>query len=93
MEGVAALSLAANILQIIDLARKLLSTGSEIYQAGTTVENGELEILTKDLSLLNSRLRSWARPSPDTQGPLAEDDQVRMVIAKLFTKLKLHCRA
>ncbi|KAH7385205.1 hypothetical protein DE146DRAFT_792111 [Phaeosphaeria sp. MPI-PUGE-AT-0046c] len=75
MEGVAALGLAANILQIVDLAGKLLSTGSEIYQAGTTVENAELEVLTKDFGLLSTRLRSWVRPSPDTHGPLAEDDQ------------------
>jgi hypothetical protein len=36
MEGIAAFGLAANILQMVEMANKLLSTGQEIYQAGTT---------------------------------------------------------
>lgn len=65
MEAAAAFSLAANILQIVELSQKLLSANSQIYQVGTSLQNSELEIVVKDFSLLNRRLQSWARP---TQG-------------------------
>jgi hypothetical protein len=48
MEAVAGLSLAANVLQVVDFASKLLSTGQQIYQAGSTVQNFELEVVVKD---------------------------------------------
>lgn len=85
MESIEALSLAVNVLQVVDCAGKLLSTGYEIYQAGTTVELSELDILIKDFTLMNTRLRSCLRP-PNTQGPLPEGDQVRVLCTKLSTR-------
>jgi hypothetical protein len=78
MEAVAGLSLAANVLQVVDFASKLLSTGQQIYQAGSTVQNFELEVVVKDFEVLNKRLQSWSRPDPAVFGPLSDDDQVRM---------------
>jgi hypothetical protein len=76
MEAVAGLSLAANILQVVDFAAKLLSTGHQIYEAGSTVQNSELELVISDFTALNDRLRSWTRPDPAASGPLAKDSQV-----------------
>jgi hypothetical protein len=78
MEAVASLSLAANIFQVVGFASKLWSTGQQTYQAGSTVENAELEVVVKDFQVLNRRLRSWSCPDPECLGPLSEDDQVRL---------------
>jgi hypothetical protein len=78
MEAVAAFGLAANILQVVDFAQKLLSTSRQIYQAGSTVQSNELEIVAKDFAILNKRLTSRARLGPSVQGPLTEDVQVRV---------------
>jgi hypothetical protein len=76
MEGVAAFGLAANILQVIEMIQKLLSTGQQIYQAGATVQNTELEVVLKDFTVLNNRLHSSIRPAPDVLGPITADGQV-----------------
>jgi hypothetical protein len=76
MEGVAAFGLAANILQVIELTQKLLSTGHQIYQAGATVQNSELEVVLKDFTILNERLHSSAHPAPNVFGPITADGQV-----------------
>ena len=78
MEAVAAFGLAANILQVTDFAQKLLSTGRQIYQAGSTLQNAELEVAVKDFTILNKRLRSWDRSDPSVLGPMTEDGQVRI---------------
>jgi hypothetical protein len=79
MEAAAAFGLAANVLQVVDFAYKILSTGDQIYQAGSTVQNSELEVALKDFTVLNTRLKSWVRPDPDVLGPLEEDGQVRVI--------------
>lgn len=83
MESLAALGLAANILQVVDFTANLLSTGKEIYQRGSTVQNSELEVVVKDLTSLNDPLKSWARPNPDALGPLARESQVRKLLSAL----------
>jgi hypothetical protein len=79
MEAAAAFGLAANVLQVVDFAYKILSTGDQIYQAGSTVQNSELEVVLKDFTVLNMRLKSWARPDPNVLGPLEEDGQVSVI--------------
>jgi hypothetical protein len=79
MEAVAGLSLAANIFQVVDFAGKILNTGQQVYQAGSTVENAELEVIVKDFEVFIRRLQSCARPDPHVLGPLPDDDQVRLV--------------
>jgi len=77
MEAIAGLSLAANILQVIDFTATVLSTGNQIRQSGSTVQNSELERVVEDFTALNERITSWARPNPASSGPLAQDSQVR----------------
>jgi hypothetical protein len=77
MEAVAAFGLAANVLQVVDFAQKLLSADHQIYQAGSTVEHDEIEVAVKDFTVLNKRLKTWARPDASALGPLTEDGQVR----------------
>jgi hypothetical protein len=79
MEAAAGFGLAANVLQVVDFAYKILSTGDQIYQAGTTVQNSELEVALKDFTILNKRLKSWVRPNPDILGPLEEDGQASSI--------------
>jgi hypothetical protein len=76
MEAIAGLSLAANILQVVELSAKLLSKGREIQQAGSTIQNSELEAVTTDFTALSGKLRLWARPDPAKLGPLAHENQV-----------------
>jgi hypothetical protein len=80
MEAAAAFGLAANILQVVELAYKLLSTGHEIYQAGTTVQNSELEVLANDFTILRKRLTSCDHQSTSVLGPLTETDQVDVIL-------------
>jgi hypothetical protein len=77
MEAIAGLSLAANILQVIDFTTKVLSTTNEFREAGSTVQYNELEVVVQDLTALNERTKSWARPNLASSGPLAKDSQVR----------------
>lgn len=79
METIAGPSLAANILQIVDFTAKVLSTGNQIRVLGSTVEISELELVVRDLTALNERITSWARPNLASPGPLAKDRQVRDV--------------
>jgi hypothetical protein len=76
MEAIAGLSLAATILQVVDFTAKLLSKGREIQQAGSTIQNSELETITTDFAALSKKLESWARPDPTTLGPLAQENLV-----------------
>lgn len=49
MDPVTAFSLAAGVLQVVDLSLKALSTCKEIYTDGSLAKNREIEELTKDL--------------------------------------------
>lgn len=80
MEALAGLSLSANILQVVHFTTDLLTNGHNIYQAGSTVQNAELQMVVQDLTVLNNRLKTWARSDPATDGSLDEDFQVRIAI-------------
>lgn len=79
MEAIAGLSLAANILQVVDFTTKIFSTANEFRKAGSTVQNHELEVVVRDLTALNERTKLWARPNPASSGPLEKDSQVRWI--------------
>ncbi|KAI4631838.1 uncharacterized protein J4E87_002544 [Alternaria ethzedia] len=87
MEAIAGLSLAANILQVIDFTAKVLSTGNQLRQSGSTVQNSELERVVEDFTALNERITSWARPNPASSGPLAQDSQALDDLAAECTKI------
>ncbi|CAN9225518.1 unnamed protein product [Alternaria alternata] len=56
MESLAAIGLAANILQFIHTARQLVSTSREILGSGTKNEYLELELISKELRSRSSRI-------------------------------------
>lgn len=58
LEGLAALGLAANIIQVIDFSTKLLSSARQINASGSTVRNSDLELIAIDLKNTNEELRS-----------------------------------
>ncbi|KAF2827058.1 hypothetical protein CC86DRAFT_466800 [Ophiobolus disseminans] len=75
MEPIAALSLAANILQIVNFTASLVSTSQQIYEAGSSVTVQEVELVVRDFNDLNASLKSWVRPDSKAQGPLTKDNQ------------------
>ncbi|KAH7091669.1 hypothetical protein FB567DRAFT_279507 [Paraphoma chrysanthemicola] len=81
MEPIAALSLAANILQIIDFAASLVSTSQQIYEAGSSVKVREVELSVRDFNDLNKTLKSWVRPDVHALGPLTKDQQDLEILA------------
>lgn len=58
-----AISLAGTIVQFVDFSSKLVSKGYYIYQSatGASPENLELEAITTDLSLLNTKLKTHGK--------------------------------
>ena len=60
------IGLAANIIQFITFASKLLSEGHEIYKSatGVTAENEELELVVRDLSEISQSLQEATPSSP-----------------------------
>jgi hypothetical protein len=78
MEALAAFGVAANVLQIVDFSVKLLSTGHQVLQTGSTVNNSELEVVAKDLRALSENIKRTVRPTPTIMGCLSNDDQVNI---------------
>jgi hypothetical protein len=78
MEAIAGLSLAANILQVIDFTASVLRTGNQIYNTGSTAQNRELELVTNDFVELNNKLKSCARTDAATSGQPRKDIQVHI---------------
>jgi hypothetical protein len=52
-----ALGLASNVVQFVDFTSKLISETREIYKAGSSTGNIELDAVTKDLQALTSGLK------------------------------------
>ena len=64
MEPVSAVALAANLLQFVEFACRIVSKGNKIYHSanGVLPEHADLELVARDLLVLNARLRcskSW----------------------------------
>ncbi|KAH8790555.1 hypothetical protein F5882DRAFT_353638 [Hyaloscypha sp. PMI_1271] len=59
LDPITALSLASNVIQFVDFGSKLLSKTRELHKSttGALSENIELETITSDLKVLNSRLQ------------------------------------
>lgn len=51
MDPVTAFSLAANVLQVIDISVKALKTCREVYKDGSLAENRDTEEITKALGI------------------------------------------
>jgi hypothetical protein len=76
MDPTSAFGLAVGILQVVDFSARLLSAGHQLYEHGSTISNSEFMVVADDLSLLNDKIKSWARPDLSVAGPLAQDNQV-----------------
>jgi hypothetical protein len=76
MEPLAALSLASNIVQLVECGSKIASTSRALKASasGALLETLDLEIITKDLSHVSKRLKQGVRSDALSQ-PLQEDDQ------------------
>jgi hypothetical protein len=76
MEAIVAVGLAGNIIQVVDLAIRIVSKGHHIYHSGdgTLSENHDIEIVANDLLILQTRLDE-AAASNSQEGSKYEDDQ------------------
>jgi hypothetical protein len=73
MEAIAAVSFAANVLQFIEYSHGLISEASEAYQSlsGTSAENVELELVTRSLRDLSSKISN--------QDGLVQDNGIKQI--------------
>jgi hypothetical protein len=76
MDPLTAFSLAAGIIQIVQLSSSVVSTAQEICQSGSTEQNIQTELITEDFKMWNSRLKTWNPPDMQNFTPLSEADQV-----------------
>jgi hypothetical protein len=60
MEPLAALSVAANVIQLVDYGTRLIRNIHQLHQDGQVSEDIDLQIVTKDLRDLNGRLQTSA---------------------------------
>jgi hypothetical protein len=76
MDPATAFALAASILQVVDFSKNLLSTGYQLHQGGSTLSNADFMLVAEDLSSLNDKIKTFARPDLSVSGPLATENQV-----------------
>lgn len=84
LDPTSALSLAAAIVQFVDFSSKLVSKGYHIYQSanGALPENLELEGISRDLSLINVKLRA-----NQSSGPMTKDQESLESLSNDCTKM------
>ena len=82
-EGLAALSLAANILQFAEFASKIISKSQKIYEStsGFTDEDAGLLDITKSLDELTTGLYTLP-PVPDRSKAYSPDEKQLQTLAK-----------
>ena len=75
MDPPSATGLASNIIQFINFGTKIVSKGNQIYNSndGKIAEHRELELVTNDLIIIQSKLKGCLRVNGNTRD-LAEDD-------------------
>ena len=85
MEALSALSLASNIVQFLDFGLRVLSKGNQIYRSvdGALEENLDLEVVTNDLLLMQTKLKRTLIAPGHTQ--LGSND------VKAFNNLSQSC--
>lgn len=96
MDPLTAIGLAANVLQFIDFATKIVSKGNRIRKSadGLLEEYHDLEIVTSDLLILQTKMK----PVPDDANAFLSDEDSQMhylleasndVAGKLLTRLNM----
>ena len=85
MDPLSGLSVASNIVQFIDFGLKVVTKGRKIYRSvdGTLAENSDLEVVTSDLLILQSKLQCLP--------PISNKDGVGMDDTEAFKKLSNSC--
>ncbi len=83
MEAIAALSLASNVIQVVDFSARIVSKGYKVYKSsdGVLVEDVDAEIITQDLSALNGKLQ-LSYDNVGSSAPLSEDDRSLMKLCE-----------
>ena len=76
MDPLTSLSLASNVIQIVDFSTQLVSKGYKIYKSadGTLAENVDAEAVTHSLKTLSGKLRGSIENNRSSE-LLSEDDQ------------------
>ncbi len=77
MDPLTALSLASNVIQVVDFSIRLVSKGFKIYKDGSLAENIDAEVISQSLKSLNGKLQRSVQDSK-CGGPLTEEDQSLM---------------
>ncbi len=94
MESLAAVGLAANIIQFVDFSGKLILKTAEIYKSGSgaLVENVDIETATKDLTGLSAKLHDSINPAGDTvlRELCQSCDTVAKELLSALDRVKLH---
>jgi hypothetical protein len=77
MDPLTALGLASNIIQVVDFSTKLVSKGYNIYKSadGSLAENVDAEAITRNLTMLTTKLRHSFKIGQEGNGNLSDDDQ------------------
>jgi hypothetical protein len=75
MEPLAALGVAANVIQFVDFAHKLIRRVRELHESGHIKEDLETRTVTSDLLDLSSKLKK-----SEFGGSLSKDEQVRGIL-------------
>ena len=83
MEPLAALSVAANVLQVVDFSARIVSKTSELYNSahGQLVQHTDITTTTSDLHRLTLKLSESIAPQ-NVPTVLSEDDQALHVLCK-----------
>lgn len=77
LDPLTALSLACNIVQVVDFASKVVARCRHIHTYGELPEHHELEIVTADLLRLSTRLKEHPQPPTLSQKQLKEENDTQ----------------
>ena len=78
LDPLTALSLAGNVVQLVDFSAKVVSESRQIYQVGSVIQNDELEIISNDLLVLLKTVQSRNNSGPGhTRLSGTENDNAR----------------
>lgn len=90
MDGLSALSLAANIIQVVDVSAKIIHGAQELYKSasGTSEENRSLESVIREMQQLTVKFEAPPAGQPDD-----DDKALRRLAAecKLLSDNLLDC--
>ncbi len=92
MEAIAALSLASNVLQVVDFTATTARWCKQIYDTGQTASNEDLDRNGQRLSESTARLSGAIANASNSHNVIAKDEQELLVQARDCTDLakKMH---